>query len=145
MAVNERDLYKQLTQNLSSVKLSVEGLSKPDPTVEDEITKIFTQARQHRNRLVHFYIWYTVLFTILVFILIFWQARTRLYLRNTDFELVPQWALNILVAGMFAQFVGLLTIVTQRVWDFKPFFTHHMHMKTNTKMKEDDDENDEPR
>ena len=132
MEVIERDeLYKQLTDNLGTVKLSISKLSKPDLTVEAEIANIFTQARQHRNRLVNFYILYTIGFTLFVFGIIFWQAKTRLYLRNTQFELIPQWALNLLVTGMFGQFVGLLTIVTHRVWDFKPFFAHYRHMLTS--------------
>jgi len=129
MAVDETKLYEQLTENLKSFKLTVKELAKPDPTVEEEVAKIYTQARTHRNRLVNFYIIYTIFFTIFVIGLIAWQAYIRVKLKSSDFQIAPQWALNLLVTGMFAQFIGLLTIVTQRVWDFEPFFAHHSQIK----------------
>jgi hypothetical protein len=130
MAVDETELYKQITENFQSVKLSIKDLSEPDPTVESEVTKIYTQARGHRNRLVWFYIWYTIIFTLFVLALITWEGYERVHLGNANFEIIPQWGLNLLVTGMFAQFIGLLKIVTERVWDFKELFSHHFHLKT---------------
>ena len=135
MAVDETKLYKHLTDNLESVSLSVRQISKPDPTIEKEVTAIFTQARRHRSWLVYFYISYTITFTLFVFWIIWREAEVRVEWHDTKFEIIPQWALNLLVTGMFAQFVGLLTIVTKKVWDFQPFFTHHMQMKANATMK----------
>lgn len=131
MASIEKELYRHLLDNLSEAKLTKGELAKPDPTLEEEVTKIYTQARTHRNRLVLFYIWYTIIFSVLVASLIFWQGYVRVAWGNSHFEIIPQWALNLLVVGMFGQFVGLLTIVTQRVWDFQPFFNHHNHLKGN--------------
>jgi hypothetical protein len=128
--VDERSLYKILTENTHSFKLSDRHIAEPDPTVEGEVTKIFTQARRHRNVLVYFYIIYTILFTVFVLAMIAIQAVVRVKWHDPHFELVPQWALNLLVTGMFAQFVGLLTIVTKQVWDFKPFFAYHNKIKT---------------
>ena len=67
---DETKLYKYLVDNTNRIELSNSELARPDPTIEKEITGIFTQARTHRNRLVNFYIWYTVLFTVFVFVLI---------------------------------------------------------------------------
>lgn len=49
---------------------------------------------------------------------------------------MPRWTLNILVTGMFAQFVGLLKIVTERVWDFKQLLEHHTKSGSNFKSDE---------
>lgn len=118
MAVDATELYKAVTADLHSFNLSKTELAKPDPTVEKEITGIYTQARGHRNKLVNFYIIYTIIFTLFVLLLIAWQAYIRVEWHDGKFEIIPQWGLNLLVTGMFAQFVGLLTIVTKRVWDF---------------------------
>ena len=57
--------------------------------------------------------------------LIFWQAAARYFVYgDTKLELIPQWALDLIVVGMFGQFIGLLTIVTNRVWEFKSFLDH---------------------
>lgn len=130
MALNENELYKLLIDNLGSVRLSSKELSKPDPTVESEVTQIYTQSRVHRNRLVWFYIGYTIGFTAFVMALLVWQGYERVHLKNPRFELIPQWGLNLLVTGMFAQFIGLLKIVTERVWDLKGLLDHHVHLKT---------------
>jgi hypothetical protein len=128
MAV-ETDLYKYFVNNLNKVQLSKKELAKPDSTLEEEVTKIFKQAHSHRGWLVNFYIGYTSASTIFVFVLIGLQAHYRIIWQDSHFEIIPQWALNLLVTGMFGQFVGLLTIVTQRVWDFKPFFTYHNRIR----------------
>lgn len=138
--LDEKQLYDQLTDNLSKIKISFKDISKPDPTVEDEVTRIFMQARRHRSWLVLFYIIYTVLFTAFVITLIHWQARQRVIFQDSNFEIIPQWALNILVTGMFIQFVGLLKIVTERVWDYRHFFTYHMRTLSRTIEKAQSDE-----
>lgn len=126
MAAHETELYRQL---IKGFELSGKQIAKPDPTVETEITRIYTQAFDHRNRLVWFYIIYTVAFTLFVLVLIGWQGYERIHLENPKFEIVPQWGLNLLVTGMFVQFIGLLKVVTERVWDFKELFAHHHHIK----------------
>jgi len=131
MALDENDLYSLLIKNIGSIKLSSDELSAPDPTVESEVTQIYTQARVHRNRLVWFYIGYTICFTLFVLALITWEGYERIHLKDPSFEILPQWGLDLLVTGMFAQFIGLLKIVTERVWDFKELFAHHFHLKTN--------------
>lgn len=128
MAVDEtQQLYDQLVKGL---QLSKKQLSEPDPTIESEVTKIYSQAREHRNRLVWFYISYTILFTLFVLSVIVWEGYERVHLRDHKFEVVPQWALNLLVTGMFAQFIGLLKVVTERVWDFKELLAHYYQMKS---------------
>lgn len=123
--MDEIKLYDQL---LKTLELSGKQVAKPDPTVETEITRIYTQAFDHRKILVWFYIIYTVIFTLFVLGLIVWQGVERIRLDDPNFEIIPQWGLNLLVTGMFVQFIGLLKIVTERVWDFKELFAHHHHM-----------------
>jgi hypothetical protein len=92
--------------------------------IQDEVRDIYSQAKKHRDLLLKFFIWYTILFSVFVIGIMIWQATIRQVLRQDDFEIMSQWALNILITGMFAQFIGLLTIVTKKVWDFEPFFKH---------------------
>lgn len=132
MAKTRTDLYDYFLENLSSVKLSGHELEKPDPTIEHEVTKIYTQAHSHRNRLVNFYIWYTVIFSLFVAGIIGLQAYVRIDNHDSNFNVIPPWGLNLLVTGMFGQFVGLLAIVTQKVWDFKPFLSHHHKLSNNS-------------
>ncbi|HEU5187971.1 MAG TPA: hypothetical protein VFT87_05740 [Candidatus Saccharimonadales bacterium] len=100
---NESEFYKELTRDLSKKVVSIEEIARPDPTIDGEAIKIYTQARGHRQLLIRFYICYTIIFTILVLSLIFLQALKRIQSPDVDFEIMPQWTLNILVTGMFAQ------------------------------------------
>jgi hypothetical protein len=97
----------------------------PVHDLDELVSEIYTQARTHRDLLIKFYIVYTAILSGLVVLLIFWQAWARFFVHgDSKLELIPQWALNLVVVGMFGQFIGLLTIVTKRVWEFKPFLDH---------------------
>jgi hypothetical protein len=124
------DFYSSILDNLSEVTLSNKNISEPDSTVEKEVTEIYSQAKFHRNVLVWFYIGYTILFTFFVLYMVQWQGLERIKLANPNFEIMPEWGMNLLVTGMFVQFIGLLKIVTERVWDFKELLAHHYHLKT---------------
>ncbi|HEY6737041.1 MAG TPA: hypothetical protein VI322_04980 [Candidatus Saccharimonadia bacterium] len=113
----------QLYQALLKTRVQAPGVSKPDPSVEEEVTKIYQQARLHRERLVSFYLWYTFLVTIAVLGLLYIQAEIRI-LSHGKFEIIQEWALGLLVTGMFGQFVGLLLVVTKQVWNYKEFLWH---------------------
>lgn len=144
MAQTELKLYKYLIENQPQ-QLTKSELARPDPTIEQEVTQIFTQARAHRHDLVRFYIGYTIVFTLFVLGLIGMQAYFRVAWRDGKFEMVPQWALNLLVTGMFAQFVGLLTVVTRHVWDFESFFTYHNRVKDDDTLKQPEAPATQPR
>ena len=105
----------------------------PTRTLDGAINDIYLQAHRHRDRLVTFYVIYTVVFSVFVATLIMFQAAARTVEGKETIELVPQWALNLLVAGMFGQFISLLTIVTKKVWTFEPFLQHHLNYKGDTK------------
>lgn len=96
-----------------------------DKDLSDLVADIFEQAKKHRDWLIKFYILYTVVLSFLVMMLIFVQAGVRLWNdKDANLELIPQWALDLIIVGMFGQFIGLLTIVTKKVWEFKPFLDH---------------------
>jgi hypothetical protein len=100
-------------------------LAEPNRQLDQFVQDIYEQARSHRDALISFYVRYTWSLSIFVMILIFVQAGVRLFAYGEDrAELVPQWALNLIIVGMFGQFIGLLTIVTNRVWEFKPFLDY---------------------
>ena len=134
MDENDENLYKALTQDVKRFRLAPREIAQPDPTYDGAVRDMYTQAQKHRRTLVRFYIWYTSCFAVLVMALIFAQAAVRLKTNDTRFEIMPQWSLDILVTGMFGQFLGLLKIVTENVWNFKSFFDHHNEMR-NTKTK----------
>lgn len=115
------DVFSRLTRSSStepeaSVKLS--GL-------DDEVTNIFKQALQHRDKLVTFFVQYTWVFSAFVAMIIIGQAVVRAAVPGKEnIELIPYWALNLLVVGLIGQFITLLTIVTKKVWLFEAFFKH---------------------
>jgi hypothetical protein len=120
MAVDSKELFELLKTSTKEPETAT-----PDKSLDAHVQKIFEQAHGHRDRLIKFYICYTVILSALVMVLIFWQAALRCFVHGkAQLELIPQWALNLIVVGMFGQFIGLLTIVTKRVWEFKPFFDH---------------------
>lgn len=120
MSENPKDLFNALT--------NVEGhpqTAEPNKDLDKLVDDIFNQAYEHRGILIKFYILYTSVLSGLVMILIFVQAAVRLWSKGHEtIELIPQWALNLIVIGMFGQFIGLLTIVTKKVWEFEPFLNH---------------------
>jgi hypothetical protein len=113
--------------------LSPAELGSPDSGIDAQVEAMYRQAGKHRTKLIHFYVTYTYWFTVAVLMLIFAQAVVRILTKFKDFEIMPQWSLDILISGMFIQFVGLLKIVTENVWNFKSFFSHHSHMLKNHK------------
>ncbi len=121
--------------------VSQSELSKADPKYDDDVKKIYQQAHLHRDRLIDFYIKYITCFTGVIIFLIVAQAMIRIFGSDRNFEVMPQWTLDILVGGMFGQFIVLLKIVTQNAWNYKSFFDHHNVMRTRT--KEDAQKEDE--
>ncbi len=111
-------IYRSLTSSKPET-------STPTRSLDKAIDDIYLQAYHHRNRLVAFYIIYTVTFSVFVGLLIVFQAIIRTDPGNSNLEIVPEWTLSLLVAGMFGQFISLLTIVTTKVWTFEPFLNHH--------------------
>jgi len=114
-------------RDLSDSKTIEPKNAKPKNGLDEEIAAIYTQAKNHREKLITFYIWYTIVLSAFIMAIILLQANARLSEGNQQIELIPQWALSILVAGMFGQFIGLLTIVTKKVWTFEPFLKHHQN------------------
>ncbi len=115
-------------RHATSIYHAVQGKkpTKPEPTksLDSAVNDIYLQAHNHRNKLVTFYIVYTVAFSIFVALLITYQAMVRSIPGKETIEVIPEWALSLLVAGMFGQFISLLTIVTTKVWTFEPFLNH---------------------
>jgi hypothetical protein len=100
-------------------------VAAPDSSLDEHVENIFKQAHDHRGLLIRFYVWYTIIFSVLVLALIFWQAAARFFVYGkAGAELVPEKVLYIIVTGMFGQFIGLLTIVTKKVWEFESFFNY---------------------
>lgn len=106
-------------------------IAQPNKDIDTLVSDIFEQAKNHRNLLIKFYVIFTAILSALVMILVFWQAAIRIWGEQPSLELIPQWALNLIITGMFTQFIGLLTIVTKRVWEFKPFLDHAKNNKSS--------------
>lgn len=130
---NAKKTYGRFTSQAAgaseSLTLEPNEISDPNPGVDQAVKAIYTQAHKHRDKLITFYIWYASLFTVSVFLVMFVQAAVRVLGHDKKFEIMPQWTLDILVTGMFVQFVGLLKVVTESAWNFKAFFDHHNEMK----------------
>jgi hypothetical protein len=111
-------------------KLSLPSTPEAEPIepisgLDREVSDIFQQAADHRDRLINFFIRYTWVFSIFVATVIIGQAAARALMPGMQtVELIPYWALNLLVVGLIGQFITLLTIVTKKVWLFEEFFKH---------------------
>jgi hypothetical protein len=116
-----------------SAPLETADLTQSDPTYDEEARNIYSQSHRHRDGLVDFYKKYTSWFTAVVLVLIVAQAIVRISTHDSEFEIMPQWTLNILVTGMFGQFLVLLKIVTKSVWNFDVLFKHHNEMRNGHK------------
>lgn len=110
---------------------------EPVSGLDKEVAQIFNQASEHRDKLVKFFIAYTWVFSAFVALIIIGQALVRVFAPGKEnIELVPYWALNLLVVGLIGQFITLLAIVTRKVWLFEAFFKHadgHHHTDKDTK------------
>lgn len=133
----EDDLTLSLLE-YDGAPLNQSDLAQPDPVYDKAVRKIYEQTHAHRDKLVWFYIAYTSLFTVAVLGLVTVQATVRIATHDSNFEIMPQWTLDILVTGMFGQFLVLLKIVTESVWDFNALFRHHNEMRSDPKKAEDD-------
>ncbi|MCP3702013.1 MAG: hypothetical protein GY954_03670, partial [Alteromonas sp.] len=133
MATNSTPSTKTSKREANAIYRSLSDTTppekKPKRSLDRAIDDIYLQAHAHRNRLVTFYIIYTVIFSLFVAGLITFQAAARTVEGKEAIELIPQEALNLLVVGMFGQFISLLTIVTKKVWTFEPFLKHHLDYK----------------
>lgn len=127
------DVFLHLTQPDTTEPKTTERVSGLD----GEVTDIFRQALIHRDKLINFFVRYTWVFSIFVAFIVIGQAVVRAAIPGKEsVELIPYWALNLLVVGLVGQFITLLQIVTKKVWLFEAFFkhadAHHEHdHKTN--------------
>jgi ABC-type transport system involved in cytochrome bd biosynthesis fused ATPase/permease subunit len=94
-------------------------MEMPSDSLDKRLTDIYDQAYSQRRALLRFYIWYTSILSLFVIVFILLQILTRIMTGNYGAEIMPEWALNLIIFGMFSQFIGLLTIVTKKVYDYK--------------------------
>ena len=119
------DIAAALFDKLLSPSTPEAHTEEPVSGLDKEVAGIFKQASEHRDKLVTFFIAYTWVFSGFVALIIIGQALTRALLPGKEsIELVPYWALNLLVVGLIGQFITLLAIVTRKVWLFEEFFKH---------------------
>lgn len=122
----EKQRINAIFARLSDVSASEVKNQAPEKGLDHDVADIYKQAHKHRNKLLNFFIWYTIMLSFFVLAIIFLQIHARISLPNQEqLEIVPQWVLYLLVGGMFGQFIGLLAIVTRKVWTFEPFFKHY--------------------
>lgn len=132
MASDPKQIFVELKAREDHPKIAL-----PEQGLDHLVQEIFRQAHDHRKLLIRFYIWYTCVLSCLVMALLFWQAAARFFVHgDSRLELIPQWALDLVVVGMFGQFIGLLNVVTKKVWGFKSFFDHARSSSTKVSVKE---------
>lgn len=119
---NISDIFNTLlSEDVSEPK----NFLRPQKGLDEEVGAIYKQAYDHRSKLINFYIFYTIIMSIAIFSIIFFQIQVKLINGNEDLEIVSPLIIELLVVGMFGQFIGLLAIVTRKVWTFEPFLKHH--------------------
>ena len=97
-SISDLPVLEKTISTLKDFGIEVEShIMSAHRPLDKAIDDIYLQAHVHRNRLVTFYIVYTVIFSIFVATLIMFQAAARTVEGKETIELVPEWALNILV------------------------------------------------
>ena len=93
-----KELYAQLSG--ADAIVDANELGESNNKYDKEAHDIYSQAHDHRERLIDFYIRYTVWFSVLVAALVVLQAIIRITAYDL-FEIMPQWTLNLVITGMF--------------------------------------------
>ena len=135
---DEDELAALFYRELQSPSTPEAHTEEPISGLSEEVAAIFQQASDHREKLVKFFISYTWVFSGFVALIIIGQALVRTFMPGKEsVEIVPYWALNLLVVGLVGQFIALLTIVTKKVWLFEEFFkqadVHHKSTRDDEK------------
>lgn len=129
-----------LFEKLQSSSTPEAHTDEPVLGLDDLVKDIFTQASNHRERLIKFFIRYTSIFSVVVGIIIVGQAIIRIVLPGKEsIEIIPYWALNLLLFGMFGQFIALLAIVTRKVWSFEKFFDQASNKHSSSDIRKEKD------
>lgn len=84
-----------------------------------EIGDILTQRHAQRTGLFRFSLGFVAITTFFVLFLI--GAQAYLNFHGYELELVDSTTLQIIVSGIFVQFVGLVGIITKSIWNDKPY------------------------
>lgn len=144
MASDQSKRYTKRESNAiyRSLPASKPASTTPPRSLDKAVDDIYLQAFHHRNRLVTFYIIYTVAFSLFVGMLVVFQAAVRTVPGNETLEIIPEWTLSLLVAGMFGQFISLLTIVTTKVWTFEPFLNHSLQKPSQSAQNKSTNQSD---
>jgi len=116
LAKKNNDQFLKLS-NSGQVKFT----TKPNFTKrgKGKIGDILEQRHRQRNGL----FWFALAFvaTTTTFVLFLIGAQAYLNFREYEVELVNATTLQIIVGGIFVQFVGLVSIITKSIWNDKPY------------------------
>lgn len=86
-----------------------------------KINDILAQRHGQRKWLFWFSIAFVTVTSLIVFGLIIVQAYINYSNPETSVKLVSDQTLQIIVTGIFVQFVGLVGIITKSIWNDKPY------------------------
>ena len=117
---------KQLEAVESASPLDVESLQQPQPEIKDklieeELIKLLKQRNGQRENiftLAKWYCWTSLAFLIAIISI---QIAGRIIGPNHHFSIFSGNELQIIVVGVFGQFVGLLYIITRSLYDDKHY------------------------
>lgn len=117
---------KQLEERLNAVYLKnarsvhvVEKRSNFSKTKDGKIGDILKQRHGQRSSLFWFALTFVTITTVCVFTAIGLQAYLNFH--GYARQLVDPRTLQIVVGGVFIQFIGLVGIITRSIWNDKPY------------------------
>ncbi len=90
-------------------------------TKDGKIGDVLKQRHNQREVLFYFALWFVTLTTAIVFGLILYQAYINVKDPESHIKLINDHTLQIIVSGVFIQFVGLVGIITKSIWNDKPY------------------------
>lgn len=88
---------------------------------DGNIGDILRQRHSQRAVLFYFSLGFVFVTTVVVFATILFQAWLNLNYPSSSVKLVNDTTLQIVVTGIFVQFVGLVGIITKSIWNDKPY------------------------
>lgn len=125
-ALRNRWSYATVTDDAIEAAQSIEEdeLERPqsyikDRLVHEKLLDQLTQRNEQRNKIFRLATWYCWVSLLLLVVIVDVQITGRIVTR--DFSVFDGNELQILVVGVFGQFVGLLYIITKSLYDDKNF------------------------
>jgi cytochrome c biogenesis protein CcdA len=110
---------EEFLKNVKTIRIVSKEKSNFTKTKDGKIGDILEQRHSQRSKLFWFALGFVSITTFFVLVVIGTQAYLNFH--KYTIRLIEPATLQIIVTGIFVQFVGLVGIITKSIWDDKPY------------------------